>query len=155
MTAKPRVLVLGGGFAALESAFLMRMRMRDQVDLTLVSENDSFVFRPNTIYIPFGADPESLLVDLHKPLRRRNIAFEHGSVSEIDPDARRVGLADGRKLGYDKLVIASGAATAAAEVPGLTEHAATVWTAREMLGGSASSACASARGRASGRECCS
>ncbi len=134
MTAKPRVLVLGGGFAALESAFLMRMRMRDRVDLTLVSDNDSFVFRPNTIYIPFGADPESLLVDLHKPLRRRNIAFEHGAVAEVDPEARRVSLADGRELAYDKLVIATGSATAAAEIPGLTEHAATVWTAQEMLG---------------------
>ena len=33
MTAKPRVLMLGGGFAALETAFLLRMRMRDEVDL--------------------------------------------------------------------------------------------------------------------------
>ena len=79
MSAKPRVVVLGGGFAALESAFLMRMRMRDQVDLTLVSDSDSFVFRPNTIYIPFGADPQSLLVDLERPLRRRDVVFERGS----------------------------------------------------------------------------
>lgn len=82
---QPRVLVLGGGFAALESAFLMRMRMRDQVELTLVSDSNSF-----------GADPQSLLVDLGRPLRRRDVAFERGSVAEVDPDARRVGLADGR-----------------------------------------------------------
>lgn len=134
MSVKPRVVVLGGGFAALESVFLMRMRMRDQVDLALISDSDSFVFRPNTIYIPFGADPQSLLVDLERPLRRRDVVFERGSVAEVDPDLRRVSLADGRQLLYDKLVIATGAATAAGEVSGLTEHAATVWTAHEMLG---------------------
>jgi sulfide:quinone oxidoreductase len=133
MTAKPRVLMLGGGFAALETAFLLRMRMRDEVDLTLVSDNDSFVFRPNSIYVPFGADPDSLLVGLHKPLARRDIAFHLGEVAEVDPDGRQVTLGDSTKLGYDKLVIATGAATSADEVPGLAEHAATIWTALTML----------------------
>jgi sulfide:quinone oxidoreductase len=134
MAAKPRVLVLGGGFAALETAFLLRMRMRNEVDLTLVSDRDTFVFRPNSIYVPFGADPDSLLVGLSKPLARRDIAFHPGRVAEVEPDNRRVALVDGSKLGYDKLVIATGAATSAEEVPGLSEHAATIWTAQNMLG---------------------
>jgi sulfide:quinone oxidoreductase len=133
MPAKPRVLVLGGGFAALESAFLLRMRLRDRVDIDLVSDNESFLFRPNSIYVPFGGDPESLLVGLHKPLRRRRINFHHGAVAGVEPDARKVGLADGTKLDYDKLVIATGADTAADEVPGLAEHAATIWTTDTML----------------------
>ena len=134
MNAKPRVLILGGGFAALESAFLMRMRMKDEVDIKLVSDNDSFVFRPNSIYVPFGADPESLLVDLHKPLGRRRIGFHDSAAVEVDPDARSVQLADGATLGYDKLVIATGADTAATEIPGLAEHAATIWTTETMMG---------------------
>jgi sulfide:quinone oxidoreductase len=133
MTAKPQVLILGGGFAALETAFLLRMRMREEVDLTLVSDNDSFVFRPNSIYVPFGADPDSLLVGLHKPLARRDIAFHLGEVAEVDPDGRQVTLGDSTELGYDKLVIATGAATSADEVPGLAEHAATIWTALTMF----------------------
>lgn len=133
MSARPRVLVLGGGFAALETAFLLRMRMRDEVDLTIASDNDSFVFRPNSIYIPFGADPDSLLVALDKPLKHRDIAFQLGQVAEVDPDARRVAFRDNSELSYDKLVIATGAATAAEEVPGLSEHAATIWTAETML----------------------
>ena len=131
---KPQVLILGGGFAALEAAFLMRMRLRDAVDLTLVADRDSFVFRPNTIYIPFGAEPASLLVDLAKPLARRDIVFRQGTVTGIDPDARRVALAGGEQLAYDKLIVATGAATAAGEVPGLEDHAASIWTAESMLG---------------------
>ena len=133
MPARPKLLVIGGGFAALETAFLLRMRHRDDVDIRLVSDRDTFVFRPNSIYVPFGADPDSLLVDLAKPLRRRHIAFERGSVAEVDPDARLVTLDDGERFAYDKLVIATGADTDAAEIPGLAEHGATIWTTESML----------------------
>jgi sulfide:quinone oxidoreductase len=132
MPANPRILVIGGGFAALETAFLLRMRHHDDVDIRLVSDSDDFLFRPNSIYVPFGADPESLLVDLNKPLRRRNIEFERGSVAEVDPDTKLVTLHDGERFGYDKLVIATGADTNAAEIPGLAEHGATIWTTDSM-----------------------
>lgn len=133
MHAKPQILILGGGFAALESAFLLRMRLHDQVDLRLVSDRDHFVFRPNSIYVPFGADPGSLLVGLHRPLGRRRINFERAAVGEVDPDARFVTLADGERFRYDKLIVATGADTHAQEVPGLAEHAATIWTTNSML----------------------
>jgi sulfide:quinone oxidoreductase len=133
MHAKPQVLVLGGGFAALESAFLLRMRLGDEVDIRLVSDRDHFVFRPNSIYVPFGTDPASLLVDLRKPLSRRRINFERGAVADVDPDRRFVGLDDGQRFRYDKLIVATGADTHAQEVPGLSEHAATIWTTDSML----------------------
>jgi sulfide:quinone oxidoreductase len=133
MNAKPQVLVLGGGFAALEAAFLLRMRLHDRIDLRLVSDSDRFTFRPNSIYVPFGADPDKLLVDLHKPLRRRDVDFVLGRVSEVDADRRLVSLADGQRFAYDKLIVATGADTHAQEIPGLAEHAATIWTAGTML----------------------
>ncbi len=133
MHARPQVLVLGSGFAALESAFLLRARMHDDVDIRLVSDSDSFVFRPNSIYVPFGADPDSLLLGLDRPLGRRDISFEHSAVDEVDADNRLVSLADGQRVRYDKLIIATGADTHAQEIPGLSEHAATIWTSGSML----------------------
>ncbi len=133
MPASPRVVVLGSGFAALETAFLLRMRLHEQVDIRLISDSEQFLFRPNSIYVPFGADPGSLLVDLHKPFAKRNIDFVQGSVEEIDPDGRFVSLADGQRFRYDKLVVATGADTNVGEIPGLAEHAATIWTTDSML----------------------
>jgi NADH dehydrogenase FAD-containing subunit len=127
-------VILGAGFAGLESAFLLRMRMRDRADLTIVSGQEAFTFRPNTIYVPFGADPDSLVVDLAKPFRRRDITFLADRAVGVDPDAHEVALAGGRRVAYDKLVIATGADMRPAEVPGLAEHAATVWTPQSMLG---------------------
>ena len=133
MTDKPRVLLLGGGFAALETAFLLRMRTHDACEITIVADRDRFLFRPNTIYIPFGADPEHFFVELAKPLGRRGITLERGAVADVDPTGKQVTLEDGHELAYDQLVIATGAGMCAEEIPGLTEHAATIWTPDTML----------------------
>jgi NADH dehydrogenase FAD-containing subunit len=129
--AKARIVVLGGGFAGLESAFLLRARLRDRADITLVSDRREFLFKPNTIYIPFGADPSSLLIRLDRPTRRRDIRLMCARAQSIDPDARLVHLG-GRHVAYDFLVVATGAGMRPEEVPGLAEHAETIWTPRQM-----------------------
>jgi NADH dehydrogenase FAD-containing subunit len=134
MAARQHITILGAGFAGLEAAFLLRMRMRDEADLTLVSPRAEFTFRPNAIYVPFGADPAALSFDLDRAFRRRAIDFIAGSVTAVDPQAHEVALSNGRTLPYDKLVIATGADMRPGEIPGLAEHAATIWTPASMLG---------------------
>jgi sulfide:quinone oxidoreductase len=133
MRAVPRVLVLGGGFAGLETSFLLRMRAGSKVDITLVSDRDAFLFKPNTIYVPFGADPASFLVPLRKPAYKQHIDLVQGSVRAVEPATGMVTLEDGSALHYDFLVIGTGAGMRPEEIPGLAEHAATIWTPDEML----------------------
>jgi NADH dehydrogenase FAD-containing subunit len=134
MTDTQRIVILGAGFAGLETTFLLRMRMRGAADLTVVSEREAFTFRPNTIYVPFGADPDELVVDLAKPFDRRHVTFIGDRVAGVDPGAHEVALEGGQKLAYDKLVLATGAGMRPEEIPGLAEHAATIWTPESMLG---------------------
>lgn len=129
---RPNILVLGGGFGGLEAAFYLRMKLEEKADITLVSDRDYFLFKPNTIYIPFGLDPEKLKVGLERPTRRKKIAFVKDLVREVDPDAKMVST-EGRELSYDFLVVATGADMRPEEVPGLKENAETIWTPREML----------------------
>lgn len=129
---KPHVLVLGGGFAGLEATFNLRARLGRHVDLTLVSDSTAFKFKPNTIYIPFGKEPERYVVDLMPAMERRSVRFVHGRAFAIDPEAKRV-TTDREVLGYDYLVVATGATMRAEEVPGLAEHGNTIWTPEEML----------------------
>src|SRR6266545_1190769 len=109
MSDRPRLTILGAGFAGLETAFLLRMRLRDRAHLTVVSQQEAFTFRPNTIYVPFGADPSDLVVDLSKPFRRRSVDFVQGKVTGVDPDTHEVRLTDGNTVAYNKLVIATSA----------------------------------------------
>src|SRR5512132_1342802 len=130
--AKPRVLILGGGFGGLETAFDLRMLVGDRVKITLVSDQDHFLFKPNSVYVPFGLDPASLRVSLAAPASRRDIHLVEAHAHEVDPDARVVS-ANGEGFPYDMLVIATGSGVRAAEIPGLAEHAISTWTPQDML----------------------
>jgi sulfide:quinone oxidoreductase len=130
--AKPEVVVVGGGFGGLEAAYYLRMRLGERVHITLVSERDYFLFKPNTIYIPFGLNPDKLKVDIAGPAQRKGIVFVKERATAVDPVAHTV-TTEGRTLHYDFLVLATGAGMRREEVPGLAQYAETVWTPQDML----------------------
>src|SRR5689334_10378708 len=107
----PRVVILGSGFAGLETAFLLRSKLGEtDAEVTVVSDRDDFLFKPNTIYLPFGAAEKSLHVPLRKAFFTKTIHHRVGTVEGIDADRGVVHTRRGVPIHYDKLVIATGAA---------------------------------------------
>lgn len=131
ITTKPKIVVVGGGFGGLEAASHLRWRL-PEAEITLVSDDDRFLFRPNTIYVPFGLDPERLTRRLHAPLQHKRIAFVHRRAHEIDTDNKTVSV-NGQTLPYDFLVVATGAAMRPQEIRGLAEYAENIWSVGDML----------------------
>jgi NADH dehydrogenase FAD-containing subunit len=127
MKAAPTVAVVGGGFAGLEAAFTLREILGEHLNLSLISDGRYFLTRPNNIYVPFGRDPR-LYVDLSSPAARRDIELHRSPLAALDPDSNRIDLADGTSIHYDYAVLATGATMRPEEVPGLAEHAHTIWT---------------------------
>ncbi len=132
MAVKPRIAVLGGGFGGLESIFYLKHVLGDAAHLTLVTDRPYFVFKPNTIYIPFGQPAENYEIDLVQPLKKQSIELVEATVREVDPAGGRVETEQG-PVEFDYLVVATGAKMRPEEVPGLAEHAVTVWTPDDML----------------------
>ncbi len=111
--ATPNVTVVGTGFGGLEAAFYLRKRLGRRVQITIVSESSTFLFKPNTIYIPFGKPPEAFVFQLEPAFAKRQILFLKGHVDKIDPAHKTLSMngngGAAKQLTYDYLVLATGA----------------------------------------------
>lgn len=128
----PRIVVLGAGFGGLEAVFYLRQRLGKSVDLTVVADREDFVFKPNTIYVPFGKPAQNYLIPLAEPFARQEIEFVHARVEGVDAPNKKVRTSQG-EVAYDYLVISTGAGTRPGEVPGLSEHGDNIWTLDDMV----------------------
>lgn len=102
-----RVLVAGGGVAALETLIALRALAPSRVEVRLVSASNSFRYRPLEVGEPFGLGPVGLY-DLAALSRGLNADFVHDLVLEVDAAASTVSTAASGRLGYDVLVLAVG-----------------------------------------------
>ena len=126
---KPRIVILGGGFAGVYAALELEKRRgkKDDYEIALVSKQNYFVFQP---MLPEVISGTIGLTDVVSPLRRilRHTDVHVREVEAIDLDRKIVKLAPGflphaHELAYDHLVLALGTVTDFRGLRGLAEHA--------------------------------
>ncbi|HEU5038698.1 MAG TPA: FAD-dependent oxidoreductase [Nocardioides sp.] len=126
---RKRVVVLGANFGGLTAALAVKHELDGDIDVTVVAPDDRFLFNPSLIWLPFGKrDREDITFPVAPTLEDHAIDFQHVAATGIDPVRHRVQLADGRSLGYDYLVVATGYRNKTDVVPGFTENAHTITT---------------------------
>lgn len=117
-----KVVVIGGGYAGTLAA--NHLRMRADVDITLVNPRPEFVDRIRLHQ--FVAGTGEATVD-YGTLLGEGIRLMVGSVARIDTAARTVRLASGRALDYDYVIYAVGSTAAIpSSVPGAAQFAVSV-----------------------------
>jgi sulfide:quinone oxidoreductase len=103
-----RVVIAGGGVAALETLIALRTLPAGAVGVTLVSATETFSYRPLAVGEPFGLGRAE-----HYPLAR--LCEDHGArfvcarVTGVRPGDHAIDLEGGQALEYDVLVAAVGA----------------------------------------------
>lgn len=117
--AGKQVLVLGGNFAGLSAALELKHELGDDVDVTVLSASDRFLFNPSLIWLPFGKrKAEDITFPLAPTFDAHGVHFIHGEATAIDPVAHRVTSTKGTHV-YDYLLIATGYRNRYDVVPGL------------------------------------
>ena len=103
-----RVVIAGGGVAAVEGLLRLRKLAGDSVGITLVAPGEELVLRPWAVRQPFAYGPPA-----HYRLKRiaadADAELVQDSLGWVDTDARVAHLGSGASLEFDALLVAVGA----------------------------------------------
>ncbi len=108
MSANPRVVIAGGGVAALETVLALRALCGRQLPIELLASEPDYVHRPLSVAGPFGFGAPTPL-PLTEFAEREGTGLIDGRMVRVDPRRRVVSTSDDRVLPYDVLVVAVGA----------------------------------------------
>jgi sulfide:quinone oxidoreductase len=115
-----RAVILGAGTGGTMTANRLRKRFGDRMQIDVVDRDDSHVYQPGLLFVPFGmADPRHIVRSRRRQLRG-GVVFHPDGIESVDLDSNRVRTGGGDVLGYDVLVVASGARLQPDETEGLT-----------------------------------
>ena len=102
-----RVVVVGGGFGGSTAARYLRL-WGGNVDVTLVERNAQFVSCPISNLVVGGFRQMADLTRGYEGLAAMGVKVVQGDVVAIDAGAKKLRLASGAELGYDRLILSPG-----------------------------------------------
>ncbi|HEX5632655.1 MAG TPA: FAD-dependent oxidoreductase [Gemmatimonadales bacterium] len=122
-----RLVLVGGGHAHLFVLEAVAAGRFPGTDVTLVSASRHQTYSGLVPAFVAGLVEESALtIDLARLAERARARFVEGRVTEVETQARRVRLEDGRVEDYRTLSFATGALPGGLEVPGVLDHARSI-----------------------------
>jgi NADPH-dependent 2,4-dienoyl-CoA reductase/sulfur reductase-like enzyme len=121
--ARPRVVVVGGGFAGASCARALR-QANTRIAVTLVEANPTFTACPLSNAVIGGLRELSAQQFTYERVAAEGITVVRATATGVDAQARSVALDDGARLSYDRLVLAPGIDIRWGALPGYDEAAA-------------------------------
>ncbi|WP_399891751.1 FAD-dependent oxidoreductase [Streptomyces sp. BBFR51] len=124
--SRPRIVIVGAGFAGYRTARTLSRLTRHQADITLLNPTDYFLYLPLLPQVAAGIlEPRRVSVSLSGSLPHVRLVL--GEADGIDLDGHTVHYTgpEGEEgtLSFDRLVLAAGSVNKLLPIPGVAEHA--------------------------------
>ncbi|MBB6146365.1 NADH dehydrogenase [Silvibacterium bohemicum] len=105
---RPRLLILGGGFAGTHAAVAAA---KLPIDVTLIDRRNHFTFQPLLYQVALAVlSPANIASPIRSIVRgKQNVEVLMDEAISFDLNARRVQLKSGAEMDYDYLMVATGA----------------------------------------------
>ncbi len=121
----PKVVVVGGGYGGATAAKYVRMWSDYGIEVTLIEPNASFISCPMSNLVVGGSRAMADITQSFAPLAKyHGVRLVQDRVTRIDPERRRVLLAQGGELAYDRLILSPGVDFVWSNLPGMASEAA-------------------------------
>jgi sulfide:quinone oxidoreductase len=115
-----RIVILGAGTAGTAMANRLVRILPEDWNVILLDRDDVHVYQPGLLLLPFGMYRDD---ELTRPRTRTvdpRVDLRLTGIDRVDPEARRVVLANGESIAYDFLILATGSQILPEAMPGLT-----------------------------------
>ena len=107
-TDNPRIVIAGGGVAALEACLALRDRLSAaDLDITLLTPAQRFDYRPLSVLEPFQGESRWSLA-LATFAADQDVSVVHDALTAVGPHARVAVTGAGDEIPYDLLLVATG-----------------------------------------------
>ncbi|MDQ7909313.1 NAD(P)/FAD-dependent oxidoreductase [Phytohabitans sp. ZYX-F-186] len=125
--ARPRIVIVGAGFAGYHCARKLARLARGRADILLLNPTDYFLYLPLLPEVAAsGLEPRRIAVSIPGTIGG-DVRLVLGTATGVDLDGRRVDFTDPEggkgELRYDRLVLAAGSVNKLLPIPGVAEHA--------------------------------
>ncbi len=107
-SVRKRVVIAGGGVAGLEAMLALSALARNLVDVELLTPGGEFVFKPLQVAEPFGV-VEPARVDLASIVADAGARHTADALASVDPKSQTITTTAGTTIGYDALLVSTGA----------------------------------------------
>ena len=123
---RPRIVIVGAGFAGFHAARALSRLARGRAEPVVINPTDFFLYVPLLPEVAGGLlDPRRVAVSLTAALPGVRLVL--GEADAVDLDARTVRYTDPEgehgEVGYDRLVLAAGSVNKLLPIPGVAEYA--------------------------------
>jgi sulfide:quinone oxidoreductase len=126
---RKKVLVLGSNFGGLTAALSVKHELGGDVDVTVLSDRDFFLYNPSLIWLPFGTrNRADITFKVAPTFAAAGVEFIQKAAAKIEPDLNQVIDIDGNVHSYDYLIIATGTKNDWGRVEGLQDNSGTIVT---------------------------
>jgi sulfide:quinone oxidoreductase len=120
-----KIVVIGAGTGGVPAAYELKHALGAAHTVTLINASSRFQFVPSNPWVAVGWRKEDdTSLELGPYLTKHGIEFVPQAVTRIAPTEKSLELADGQRLSYDYLVIATGPKLAFEEIPGFDRASA-------------------------------
>ena len=107
MSERKRILIAGGGVAALEAALTLHELAAELVDVHLIAPEPRFWYRPMSVAEPFGLG-KAVSLDLAELAERAGAMFTPDALVGVDSERNVARTRAGAELEYDSILLALG-----------------------------------------------
>jgi len=118
------VVIVGAGIGGVPAAYDLRAGLGSQDRVSVVSDKDYFHFVPSNPWVAMGwRSYEEIAFPIAPYLAQRGISFVPQALRRVDAELNQIELADGSRLDYDYLILATGLQGVFDEIRGLDPKA--------------------------------